>query len=1053
MKNNFKKKLNVMKKQINSISFIGVANSISSFHDDTKVIGKNIKNKVNQTKGYALNPLAPFALVFNVAPWKRDYIRNYLPDYKIIFVGLTEDLDNYQNLLKFSNVVIIVWGRSVLAHIQELSNQYDLPLYHLEDGFIRSIGLGANHIAPMSICFDKNGLYFDSGKPSDLEEILNNYDFESDSDLMNQAQQLMDKVINCKISKYNLPDTELSAQIYGPKVKKRILVIGQVEDDQSLIYGCEKIPSNLDLLKLALEENPKAQIIYKIHPDILYGKRKEISDITELKDSVSVLDINLSLFDALNQVDRVYTMTSLAGFEALMHGVPVTTIGAPFYSGWGLTDDRYHISRRLKKLSLLEVFAASYILYPRYRTVDSFSSSNLANTIDYIVENKTHSNIITPEKKFAYLSFYNMQTMMRVDNRLITKLNFKNVAFISDSIDSSNIAQSIAESSSIKVSLLNVYDPDQESTRTIIPPKVNVHGKKIYIESIYQETTYLHNKIEQDIRKITTTLVDSLYSVLKSILANLMDEELLKHLSSGLAEKCYSHILKFLSMREALDSYDALVVHFEDSDLNKDIINSIQYYANIKEKENKVFLSTADKNPKKLIQDNESFSKRYLSTADNLQEIRTRVASFWYDINNEAFHESSLEGNLVLICGSLEEINCKQTIERTLEVVGKENVEKIIYFNDSFVDELAINNIRKQLLEMPFQSNTKVYDLTYNYFSRKYGDIYKECTNIFSTSIPRMVLSKASSTVPRELLNILEIQITDYCKSLQSMIALAVDIEKLALNASTCFTLMNQTTISKIIVNISNRQNARTVGLLPNMKPIANRNDLARMDTVGVPDSVQRNILIDLNYESEAIKNIGSISIINELIELSGCDTSDYDIYFELPLISEILLIPIIRRLKEIIVINNLRVIIKPNIKHVLPIYYSIRNELSDLANVRFLPRDSETNCWISRSKLVVGVLDTRLLIAAAYGKDVAIGYFDKLEHPLTYYKNLHCFNFLSGTDMEETVMGLLNKENIWNDLQKKKKQYEYANPQLKYPYTTSDFDKFIVSNLPSSNE
>ena len=42
-----------------------------------------------------------------------------------------------------------------------------------------------------------------------------------------------------------------------------------------------------------------------------------------------------------------------------MHGVKVTTLGAPFYSGWGLTDDRYSIPRRKRSLSVLEVFAAA----------------------------------------------------------------------------------------------------------------------------------------------------------------------------------------------------------------------------------------------------------------------------------------------------------------------------------------------------------------------------------------------------------------------------------------------------------------------------------------------------------------------------------------------------------------------------------------------------------------------------------------------------------------------------------------------------------------------
>lgn len=56
----------------------------------------------------------------------------------------------------------------------------------------------------------------------------------------------------------------------------------------------------------------------------------------------------------------------LAGFEALLRGKKVTTVGAPFYSGWGLTDDRQQIARRDRKLSIEEIFAGAYILYPFY---------------------------------------------------------------------------------------------------------------------------------------------------------------------------------------------------------------------------------------------------------------------------------------------------------------------------------------------------------------------------------------------------------------------------------------------------------------------------------------------------------------------------------------------------------------------------------------------------------------------------------------------------------------------------------------------------------------
>lgn len=41
-------------------------------------------------------------------------------------------------------------------------------------------------------------------------------------------------------------------------------------------------------------------------------------------------------------------------------------MGAAFYAGWGLTDDRVILKRRGRKLSLQNLFAGAYFIYPRY---------------------------------------------------------------------------------------------------------------------------------------------------------------------------------------------------------------------------------------------------------------------------------------------------------------------------------------------------------------------------------------------------------------------------------------------------------------------------------------------------------------------------------------------------------------------------------------------------------------------------------------------------------------------------------------------------------------
>ena len=64
--------------------------------------------------------------------------------------------------------------------------------------------------------------------------------------------------------------------------------------------------------------------------------------------------------------DRIETMTSLTGFEALLRDKSVGVHGIPFYAGWGLTDDRHAISRRVRRVDLETLAAAALIRYPLY---------------------------------------------------------------------------------------------------------------------------------------------------------------------------------------------------------------------------------------------------------------------------------------------------------------------------------------------------------------------------------------------------------------------------------------------------------------------------------------------------------------------------------------------------------------------------------------------------------------------------------------------------------------------------------------------------------------
>jgi capsular polysaccharide export protein len=268
--------------------------------------------------------------------------------------------------------ISVHWGSE---HVRKDDYSAVSEQIQVEDGFIRSIGLGAALAKPYSWVFDRLGIYYDARSVSDLEHILQTMVF--DPPLLTRATLLQGQLITLGISKYNLKSLKrLGAAQQDLAALKRIreehptrpclLVIGQVEADASVRFGGVDILSNTALLRAVREQFPNAFIVYKPHPDIATSVRFSGGSSADHQRAYDLLVSNIALVDCLPFVDALHTISSLSGFEALIRGVPVFCYGLPFYAGWGLTTDRHRLDRRTRKLSLLELIAGSLILYPSY---------------------------------------------------------------------------------------------------------------------------------------------------------------------------------------------------------------------------------------------------------------------------------------------------------------------------------------------------------------------------------------------------------------------------------------------------------------------------------------------------------------------------------------------------------------------------------------------------------------------------------------------------------------------------------------------------------------
>lgn len=255
------------------------------------------------------------------------------------------------------------WGhKSTADKARRIAKQKNLLYIALEDGFLRSINLGRDGEQPLSLVVDPVGIYYDGRQPSQLELWLESGHW-AQPDLLNRARKVRKWLATERLSKYNhAPEKKL----WPDDSQNRILVIDQTFDDMSVTGALANEESFQDMLQAAMDENPSAEIMVKTHPDVLAGHRKGYLPTIPDDPRIQLLSDDVHPWSVLDGVNKVYTVSSLLGFEALLAGKVVRCFGMPFYAGWGLTTDELTCERRTRQCSLDEVFAAAYLKYARY---------------------------------------------------------------------------------------------------------------------------------------------------------------------------------------------------------------------------------------------------------------------------------------------------------------------------------------------------------------------------------------------------------------------------------------------------------------------------------------------------------------------------------------------------------------------------------------------------------------------------------------------------------------------------------------------------------------
>lgn len=252
---------------------------------------------------------------------------------------------------------VLVWAAREPENLQARADAHSLALWRLDHGFLRSQNAEAMNAMPTSLVLDHCGIHFEASIPSGLETDLQHGSF--DPTILEQARRLRNRIVAGDVNQ----SRNQRQPVLAVQGQLRILVPGQIDDPAALSLA--GVHTNLQLLEAVRAAAPDAWIVYKPHPQVT---RKELSDMPH-DQAMKFADQCVakgSIANMYTQVDEVHTLNSIAGFEALLHGLKVVTYGAPFYAGWGLTNDHLALPKRTRWVTLDELVAAALLRYPRY---------------------------------------------------------------------------------------------------------------------------------------------------------------------------------------------------------------------------------------------------------------------------------------------------------------------------------------------------------------------------------------------------------------------------------------------------------------------------------------------------------------------------------------------------------------------------------------------------------------------------------------------------------------------------------------------------------------
>ena len=833
------------------------------------------------------------------------------------------------------------------------------------------------------------------------------------------ARAYIDEINTKKITKYNFKNTiEIdNLEIYLDLEKKTVLVIGQVEDDMSIKLGTNKDITNIDLLELAYKENQNCNIIFKPHPDILHNKRKNTTSIDEYSKFALVVTDNFALFDLINISDHVYTITSLSGFEALLQGKKVTCLGSPFYSHWGLTDDRSKTIERRNNcnLTIEQIFYASYIEYPMYLLGD------LSKTINAIDQ------------------FENVEEYLYQE-----KLHIVNTDFIPIDIENSDYKnQKIAILTSSK-EIIEIYNPlksvfvnsdfftfTHAEASAIIESKL-VNSKDFKWLSRFYATPL--SDMEKDavslarsISKIYSRLLDDLFN---DIFQSEVKEKLMSVFALSLEDTIYDKCAIIKSLESLNNDYDMIIIHIDKYEK----IKSFKSLALSKLDKNKLCFVSNKKDSLHNFHNNTS-----KSTDTSLYRIDKKIfKTNWFktlSFTNTKFEEGNRKK--ILLCGNLTNRNYgyyPSSVE-IIEILDNLRVENFFLPSHKLNEQSAMENMwllreTKYKTKLVNIVNTKEQTFTTRTKAIKTAlqhNLYIIITKRFSPDIADFIHEKLFV-----VLNNFWMQLIFFSNMLD-------ETQKYNL----LITTMERTIYSRLATIAAQVNGVYTIGIQPVLLSTSPRYKKAIVDFMYVVDDMQKSNYTNLGYPENKITCVGSanlrknITLIENEPAIENFNNAQTGILFIMQHSMPTTMINILEKLVKICENDGLILYIKPHPHQEKSTIGEISILQEKYSNAILLDSKANTYTYVKNCDIIVGIYSNVLFEAILADKDVLILKSEVIHDSIDFSKlNISILSEISDDIYEKILDFTKNTPEVVNMRKRREKfilehNYYYSNKTL----------------------